>query len=131
VSLGDSVLPGVDSGWRAVIVAAVALAIVGAILGLILSARGGHASGGAALTAAAVGVLAGLISSASVPGQVGAALGVLVALIAWPLFSGLGVAQRGIDGEALKAKFTPDETIDEAKETIEWVRARVPLAPKS
>ena len=131
VSLGDSLLPGVDSGWRAVIVAAVALAIVGAILGLILSARGGQASGGAAIGGAAVGVLAGLISAASVPGQVGAALGVLVGLIAWPLFSGIGVARRGIDTDALKAKFTPDETIDEAKETMEWVRARVPLAPKS
>lgn len=131
VSLGDSTLPGVDSGWRAVIVAVVALAIVGAILGLILSARGGHASGGAAVGGAAVGVVAGLISAASVPGQVGAALGVLLALIAWPLFSGVGVARRGIDGDALKAKFMPDETIDEAKETMEWVRARVPLAPKS
>lgn len=131
VSLGDQVLPGVDSGWRAGIVAVAALAIVGAILGLILSARGGHASAGAAAGGAAVGVLAGLISAASVPGQVGAALGVLVALIAWPLSSGIGVARRGIDGEALKAKFMPDETIDEAKETMEWVRARVPLAPKS
>ncbi|HEX7949660.1 MAG TPA: hypothetical protein VF494_04870 [Candidatus Limnocylindrales bacterium] len=131
VSLGDSLLPGVDSAWRAVIVAVVVLAVVGALLGLILSARGGHASGGAAIAGAAVGVLAGLISAGSVPGQVGAALGVLVALIAWPLFSGVGVARRGIDAGALKAKFTPDETIDEAKETMEWLRARVPLAPKS
>lgn len=130
-SLGDSLLPGIDSGWRADVVAVVALAVVGAILGLVLSARGGHASGGAAATGAAVGILAGLVSAASVPGQVGAALGVLVALIAWPLFSGIGVARRGIDTGAFKARFMPDETIEEAKETMEWVRARVPLAPKS
>lgn len=63
--------------------------------------------------------------------RVAAALGTLVALIAWPILAGIAVARRGIDGEALKAKFTPDETIAETKETIEWVRARLPLAPKS
>jgi hypothetical protein len=63
--------------------------------------------------------------------RLSAALGTLVALVVWPVLAGVGVARRGIDGEALKAKFTPDETIDETKETIEWVRARLPLAPKS
>jgi hypothetical protein len=63
--------------------------------------------------------------------QVAAALGTLVALVVWPILAGVGVARGGIDGDALKAKFTPDATIAETKETIEWVRARVPLAPKS
>ena len=39
--------------------------------------------------------------------------------------------RTGVDGEALKKKFTPDETIGLTKETIEWVRARMPLVPKS
>ena len=30
-----------------------------------------------------------------------------------------------------RSKFTPDETIELTKETIEWVRARTPLVPKS
>lgn len=63
--------------------------------------------------------------------RLSAALGTLLALIAWPILAGIGVARGGIDGDALKAKFTPDATIDETKETIEWVRARLPLAPKS
>jgi hypothetical protein len=121
----------VDPAWRALLVAVIVLAVVGALLGLLLTARSGGVSLGGGIGGAILGVMAGVISAGSVPSEVGAALGVLVALIAWPAVSGIGVARRGIDGEALKAKFTPDETIEETKETIEWVRARLPLAPKS
>jgi hypothetical protein len=66
-----------------------------------------------------------------IPAQVGAALGVLVALIVWPILAGLDVMRTGVDGEALARKFTPEATIGLTKETIEWVRARMPLVPKS
>ena len=52
-------------------------------------------------------------------------------LIAWPILAGYGVARRGIDTEALKARFYPTQTIETTKETIEWVRERTPLGPKS
>jgi hypothetical protein len=131
-SLGDSVLPSLDPAWRATAIAVIVLAIVGAILGLIGGfRRGGGTAIGSAIGLAILGAIVGAITAISIPLQVGAALGVLVALIVWPALTGIGVARRGIDGEALKAKFTPDETIDETKETIEWVRARLPLAPKS
>jgi ABC-type transport system involved in multi-copper enzyme maturation permease subunit len=131
-SLGDSVLPSLDPAWRATAIAVIVLAIVGAILGLIGGfRRGGGTAIGSAIGLAILGAIVGAITAISIPVQVGAALGVLVALIVWPALTGIGVARRGIDGEALKAKFTPDETIDETKETIEWVRARLPLAPKS
>ena len=85
------------------------------------------------LVAVVVGVAlgAGLALGLGWETRVAAALGTLLALIVWPVLAGVGVARRGIDGDALKAKFTPDATIDETKETIEWVRARLPLAPKS
>jgi hypothetical protein len=131
-SLGDQVLPTVEPAWRTTVTAVVALAIVGAIVGFLARIRsGGGAAIGAAFGSAILGVILGLITAASIPPQVGAALGVLAGLIAWPILSGVGVARSGIDGEALKAKFTPDQSIEQAKETIEWVRARVPLAPKS
>ena len=60
-----------------------------------------------------------------------AALGVLVALLAWPVLAGRGVIDGGIDGEAIKQRFMPDQTIEMTKETIEWVRTRTPLVPKS
>ncbi|HEY2916957.1 MAG TPA: hypothetical protein VGI98_07060 [Candidatus Limnocylindrales bacterium] len=78
-----------------------------------------------------VAVALGLAVGLGWESRLAAALGTLLALIVWPILAGVGVARRGIDGDALKAKFTPDATIDETKETIEWVRARLPLAPKS
>jgi hypothetical protein len=131
-SLGDQVFATVDPAWRATVTAIVSLAIVGAVIGFVSRIRsGGGAAVGAAVGGAVVGVILGLITAASISAQVGAALGVLAGLIAWPILSGIGVARSGIDGEALKAKFMPDQSIEQAKETIEWVRARVPLAPKS
>jgi hypothetical protein len=131
-SLADSVAGSVDPAWRTVLVAIVALALIGAVIGLISGIRSGSgAAVGGAIGLAVLGAVVGWITALSIPMQVGAALGVLVGLIAWPALSGLGVARHGIDTDALKAKFTPDETIDETKETIEWVRARLPLAPKS
>jgi tetrahydromethanopterin S-methyltransferase subunit G len=130
-TFGDNLAPSIDPAWRPTIVAVVTLAIVGFVAGFLLSARGGRLSVPAALGLAALGAVIGLITAATIATQVGAALGVLVGLIVWPALSGIGVARRGIDTEGLKAKFTPDETINETKETIEWVRARVPLVPKS
>lgn len=131
-SLGDQVLPTVDPAWRATVTAVVVLAVIGAIVGFVARIRsGGGAAIGAAFGVAILGIILGLITAASIAPQVGAALGVLAGLIAWPILSGFTAARSGIDGEALKAKFTPDQSIEQAKETIEWVRARVPLAPKS
>jgi hypothetical protein len=62
---------------------------------------------------------------------VGAAIGLTVTLMIWPIAMSIGVARRGVDGEALKNRFWPDETIETTKETIEWVRERTPLGPRS
>lgn len=60
-----------------------------------------------------------------------AALSAFVVLVGWPIAAGYGVARTGIDTDALKARFYPSQTIETTKETIEWVRARSPLGPKS
>ena len=78
-----------------------------------------------------VGALLGGLTVISLPPTVGAAIGALVALVLWPILAGREVMQTGVDGEAIMRKFTPDETIGLTKETIEWVRARMPLVPKS
>jgi hypothetical protein len=78
---------------------------------------------------AALGV--GLASWTDWPRTVDAALGIWLALLAWAIALGVAVARGGVDGEALKQRFIPDQTIELTKETIEWVRARTPLVPKS
>lgn len=131
-ALADSVAANLDQASRTLIVAVIALAVVGGVLGLIAGIRrGAGASIGGFLGGAVLGALIGLVSSTTIPGTVGAALGVWAALIAWPILAGLAVRRTGIDTDAIKQRFTPDQTIELTKETIEWARARTPLAPKS
>jgi hypothetical protein len=132
-ALGAAVLPQVGDPNRALNLAVTSLAAIGALIGLVLGWRAGGAKGGIAglIGFAIVGAILGWVSGSQVPGGVGAALGVLIALIAWPVLAGRDVMRTGIDGEALKKKFTPEATIELTKETIEWVRARTPLVPKS
>jgi hypothetical protein len=132
VALADGVAIGIEPQWRALAVAVVVLAVIAALAGFVARIRSGASSAaGAAVGAAVLGALLGLLTSAEIVPQVGAALGVLVGLIAWPAISGAGVVRTGIDAEGLKDRFIPDQSIDQAKETIEWLRARTPLAPKS
>lgn len=129
-ALGDSVAAQFDPNTRAVLLAMGITAAAFAVLGLIIGLRGAGVVKGL-LGGAIIGALLGGLTVISIPGTVGAALGVLVALIAWPVLAGRDVLRTGIDGEALKKKFTPEATIELTKETIEWVRARTPLVPKS
>ncbi|MEO8208473.1 MAG: phage holin family protein [Chloroflexota bacterium] len=66
-----------------------------------------------------------------VDSRVSTGLGFLILLGAWPTLAGLGVSRAGIDTDALKRRFYPSQTIETTKETIEWVRERTPLGPKS
>ena len=130
--LADNLWPAGDPNNRAVIIAAAVSALVLGLLGFISGIRSGVGAGiGRLIAGAILGAILGLITVISIPLQVGAALGVLVALIAFPILAGWDVVSKGIDGDALKQKFIPQNTIDLTKETIEWVRARTPLVPKS
>jgi len=131
-ALGDAVAAYYDPSTRTVLLALGASAAVVGVLGFLAAVRNGF---GAAivglLVGALVGALIGGLTVINIPATAGAAAGVLVTLIAWPILAGRDVMQTGIDGEAMMKKFTPEETIGLTKETIEWVRARMPLVPKS
>ena len=131
-ALGDYVASYYDPATRTVLLAIGASAGVGAVLGLLARMREGlgSASGGV-VGGAVLGLVLGRLTVISMPPTVGAALGVLAALVTWPILAARDLMQTGVDGEAIMKKFTPDETIELTKETIEWVRARMPLAPKS
>ncbi len=133
----NAVFAGTATDMQVILLAVGIVGGIGALLGLILGARAGSRDGVVvrALVGAVVGLLLGallgLLGSIPIGAQVGAAIGVLVGLLAWPIVAGRSVASAGIDGDALKKKFTPETTIELTKETIEWVRARTPLGPKS
>jgi hypothetical protein len=131
-ALGDSVAAAYDPSTRTVLLALGISAAVLGILGFLAGIRSGLGSAiGTLLVGAVVGVLIGGLTVIDIPGTVGAAIGVLVVLLAWPILAGRDLARTGVDGEAIMRRFTPEETIGLTKETIEWVRARTPLAPKS
>jgi hypothetical protein len=131
-ALGDAVASAYDPTSRTVLLAIGVSAAVLGILGLIARIRSGAGAAiGGLILGAIVGALLGGLTVISLPPTVGAAIGVLVALVLWPILAARDVMQTGVDGEAIMKKFTPDETIGMTKETIEWVRARMPLAPKS
>ena len=132
-ALGDSIAGNVAPEIRPLAVGAGTLALIFAVVGLVLGGRGGGMGGaiGGALAGAILGGLLGVLTSIALGPRVGAAIGVTVGLVTWSALMGAGVAREGIDMDALKARFWPRETIDTTKETIEWVRKRTPLGPRS
>lgn len=131
-AFGDSVAAAYDLNTRAVLLAVGVSALALGMLGFATGIRNGFGHAWARLLVwAFIGAFVGLLTVVSIPATVGAAIGVLVALVTWPVLAGLDLARTGVDGEALAKKFVPQQTIDLTKETIEWVRARTPLVPKS
>jgi hypothetical protein len=132
--VGDAILPTVDAGVRPLAVAVLALAILGAIVGVVTGWRRG-ARGGAAFGSLVAGAVAGaalgVLTAVALGPRVGAAFGIWIWLLAWPALAARDVTRTGIDTDALKARFYPDQTIETTKETIEWVRQRTPLGPRS
>jgi len=131
--LGETLNLQIEPALRPLVVGAATLAIVLGVLGLVLGAwRAGYqAAFGGLVVGAIVGALLGAFTAIAFGPRVGAALGVTIGLVMWPVFMGLTVGRQGIDGEALKARFYPSQTIDTTKETIEWVRSRTPLGRES
>ncbi len=132
-ALGDSIAPTIPADIRTLIVAASSLGILFAVLGLVLGGRSGGMGGaiGGAIGGLVLGALLGTLTAVALGPRVGAAIGVTVGLATWTILMAMGVARQGVDTDALKARFWPDETIETTKETIEWVRERTPLGPKS
>ena len=131
--LGEVLNLGIEPGVRPLVVGAATLAIVLGVLGLVVGAwRAGYrAAFGGLIGGLIAGALLGAFTAIAFGPRVGAALGVTAALIMWPVFMGLSVQRKGVDGEALKERFYPSTTIDTTKETIEWVRSRTPLGRES
>jgi hypothetical protein len=116
-TVGNSFATNIAADVRPLIVGVLVSAIVLGLVGLIAGGRGGGFIGAfvGGLGGAIVGVLLGLLTAVALGPRVGAAIGVTVALIIWPIAMSVGIARRGIDTEALKNRFWPDETIETTK----------------
>jgi hypothetical protein len=124
--IGEAVVPGVDAGVRPLVVGLAVGALVLGLLGLLGGARAGGGSGaiGGLIAGAIGGAIVGAFTAISFSTQVGAALGVATALVTWPVLAAL--ALRGYDGEEFKRRFTPQRSIDAARETMDFLKQRLP-----
>jgi hypothetical protein len=119
----------VDPGIAPLLVGIVIGALIGLLLG-IFAAASMSASGGGRFAALAglvvLGVVIGSLSAITYDRQAGIGLGITVGYISFLILMGIDVARTGIDLDALKARFYPGTTIDTSKETLEWLKQRMP-----
>lgn len=125
-AIAETAAPGTETGIGPLAVGLALWGAVFALLGLLLGARASGAGGalGGFLAGAILGALFGAFTAISFSPQVGAALGVTVTLVTWPVLASLRL--RDYDWEALKQHFTPQASIDAAMETKAFVEARLP-----
>ena len=123
-SIGGSALPGIEPGVRPLLVGVLIVGGLGLLVGLIAAFRGGGA--GAAIGGLLVGVVIGAISAVDSGPQVGAGIGIAVGYLVWIGLMVLDVSRSGIDIEAFKARFYPTQTIETSKETLEWLKSKMP-----
>jgi len=119
-----------DPATAPLAVGVVFMAIVFGVAGIVLAARmsGASASGriGLVIALTFVGGIFGAFTAITYNAPVAAAIGVAVFYIAWIVALAMDVARTGIDMEALKLRFTPTQSIETGKETLEWLQRRMP-----
>ena len=139
-AIGVAAAPALVPATRPLVVGMAVGAALGAIVGLLggTETGGGRSIGGVLKSAIGWTILGGLagaavgaVSAVTFSWQVGAGLGIAVGLGIWVILCVLEVIRGGIAFEAWSRKFYPSQSIESAKETIEWVRERTPLGPKS
>jgi hypothetical protein len=138
-AIGVAVSSTLIEATRPLVVGTVVGALLGALIGLLGGTETrGRSIGGilrsaivALLLGGIVGAALGAFSAITFSWQVAAALGIAVTLGLWIVLSALEASRGGIDMEAWSQKFYPNQSIDTAKETMEWLRERTPLGPKS
>jgi hypothetical protein len=114
--------------WLAILSGAVLVGLLGALLA---SSFGRAIASAAAVVGVIVGALLGWLTSAGPDWRVAAAIGVAFGLLVWPVTAAVLLFRHGVDTNRLRERFVPEVTIETTKETIEWVRAQLPLGPKS
>ena len=138
-AIGVAVAPALEPATRPLVIGIAVGAVLGAIVGLLggTDTRGRSIGGiiasaiGALILGALAGAALGAFSSITFSWQVAVALGIAVTLGLWTALSALEISRGGFDAEVFSRKFYPTQSIDSAKETMEWLRERMPLGPKS
>jgi hypothetical protein len=124
--VGEQLLSGIEPGVRPLVVGVVIWAVVGLLGGIVVGLRMDGGAAVAAFGGAVVGALLGAVSAIDAGANVGVAIGITVGYVAWIAAMAVDVAGTGVDTEALKARFTPTQTIETSKETLAWLQSKMP-----
>jgi hypothetical protein len=119
----------VDPASAPLIAGAVLIGLIGLIAGIILAARRPASAStrvGIVLGLTLLGAALGAFTAITFNPQVAAGIGITVGYAVWMVVMAMDVARTGIDTEALKRRFTPTQTIETSKETLEWLQRRMP-----
>jgi hypothetical protein len=125
-AIGESLNLAVDPAYRPLVVGVLLWMLIGLIVGIIAAFRMTSRRFVAIAGLVVLGAIFGAFTSITFVAQVAAGIGITVAYLAWIGLMALDVSRTGIDVEALKARFTPTQTIDTSKETLEWLQKRMP-----
>jgi len=129
VTIGERMSVALDPGVRPLVVGMILVGAIGLIVGVVVAFRMSGSGGGRFVAIAGLtvlGVALGAFTAITFSPQVGAGIGITVAYLAWMALMGLDVSRSGIDVEALKNRFTPVQSIETGKETLEWLQKRMP-----
>ena len=127
-AIGDATALAVEPGVRPLVIGVIIWSAIGLLvgIGMAFKVKGIGARFGVLVGLTLLGALIGAITSVTFGLQVGIALGIAFAYATWIALMAIDVSRTGVDVEALQARFTPTMTIETSKETLEWLRQRMP-----
>ena len=132
VAIGNALIPGIDPAWRTILAGAGTGAVVLGVLALIPAIRtGGGGAFGLVFLGLVLGALLGAFTAITFGWRPAFGVGLTVAWTLWFALLVSDLFRTGVDDEALKARFYPNQTIDTTKETLEWLKQRMPRANES
>ena len=128
-TIGEQLGVAVETGILPLVVGMLIVGASGLIVGLVMAVRMNASAGGRFVAIAGMtvaGVALGAFTAITFKPEVGAGIGIALGYLTWMALMGIDVSRTGIDVEALKARFTPTQTIDTGKETLEWLQRQMP-----
>jgi hypothetical protein len=125
-AIGDSLGVAVSPDLRPLVVGLVLGGLVGLVLGLAMAVQATANRFVMIAGGIVFGVLVGALTSITYGLQVGTGIGIALGYLTWAGLMAIDIQRTGIDTEALKARFMPNQTIDTSKETLEWLKERMP-----
>jgi len=128
-AIGDAAQTAVDPAVRPLVIGVLLGGFIGLIVGIITAVRMSSSGGGRFVAWAGLtvfGVALGAFTAITFSPQVGAGIGITLGYLSWIGLMALDIRRTGIDVQALKDRFTPVQTIETSKETLEWLQKRMP-----